>query len=245
MEPQAAELRVIAAAEDLATMLGEDANHTVAAAAMDTRGRIHLGVNVYHFTGGPCAEIVAIGAAATAGAGPLVTIAAVGDRDRGLLAPCGRCRQTLLDLHPDILVALPGDDSSQRSAASATVVPIAALLPTSYRHPDADPLRVLRFNARYAEAVENGSKTVTVRWGESPVVGPALAYFENTDRDPVPIEIHSVEPTPLTELTEAGLGLTGTTTADDYRTSLRGHYPDMPRDATVDVVRFRHSEPCI
>ncbi len=104
---------------------------------------------------------------------------------------------------------------------------------------------MLRFNARYAEAVENGSKTVTVRWGESPVVGPALAYFENTDRDPVPIEIHSVEPTPLTELTEAGLGLTGTTTADDYRTSLRGHYPDIPRDATVDVVRFRHSEPCI
>ena len=36
-------------------------NHTVAAAAYDSAGRIVTGVNVYHFSGGPCAEPVAIG----------------------------------------------------------------------------------------------------------------------------------------------------------------------------------------
>jgi cytidine deaminase len=81
------ELSVIAAAENLAATLGNDPNHTVAAAAMDAAGTIHTGVNVYHFTGGPCAELVALGAAAAAGAGPLLTIAAVGNEGRGLIPP--------------------------------------------------------------------------------------------------------------------------------------------------------------
>ncbi|WGP05119.1 hypothetical protein QFE97_13510 [Bacillus subtilis] len=71
------ELRVIAAAKELVRGLRPDENHTVAAAAMDTVGRIHTGVNVHHFNGGLCAELVAIGTAAAANAGPLVTIAAV------------------------------------------------------------------------------------------------------------------------------------------------------------------------
>src|SRR5690606_24277356 len=117
------ERRVIAAAKELVRSLGPDANRTVAAAAMDTSGRIHTGVNVHHFTGGPCAELVVIGAAAAANAGPLVTIAAVGDRNRGVLAPCGRCRQVLLDLHPDALVVVPDETTGRTSIA-----PIPALL---------------------------------------------------------------------------------------------------------------------
>lgn len=107
MEPLENEQRVIDAAESLARRLGENDNHTVAAAVMDIDGRIHEAVNVYHFTGGPCAELVALGVAATAGAKRLVTIAAAGDSGRGLIPPCGRCRQVLLDQHPDILVAVP------------------------------------------------------------------------------------------------------------------------------------------
>ncbi|GAA1524361.1 hypothetical protein GCM10009690_29730 [Brevibacterium permense] len=64
-----------------------------------------------------------LGAAAALGAGPLVAIAAVGDHDRGLLAPCGRCRQVILDLHPDALVAIP--DTEGRPS----IAPIPALLP--------------------------------------------------------------------------------------------------------------------
>lgn len=58
MRPFDSELRVIEAAEALARILGADPNHTVAAAALDTRGRIHTGVNVYHFTGGSCADLL-------------------------------------------------------------------------------------------------------------------------------------------------------------------------------------------
>ncbi|MFT7764295.1 cytidine deaminase [Clavibacter tessellarius] len=120
--------RVVHAAEALARTLGADAHHTVAAAALDGAGRIHTGANVLHFTGGPCAELVALGAAAAAGAGALVAMAAVGDGGRGVLAPCGRCRQVMLDLHPGILVVMPG-------TAGPTPVPVAELLPGAYARP--------------------------------------------------------------------------------------------------------------
>lgn len=61
-------------------------------------------VNVFHFTGGPCAELVVIGSAAAEGAGDLVEIVAVGDGGRGILSPCGRSRQVLGDYFPKIRV---------------------------------------------------------------------------------------------------------------------------------------------
>lgn len=36
-----------------------DGRHTVGAAVRDADGRIYVGVNLAHFTGGPCAELVA------------------------------------------------------------------------------------------------------------------------------------------------------------------------------------------
>jgi len=50
MDLFSSERRVIETAEALALMLGDDPNHTVAAAALDTNGRIHSAVNVFHFT---------------------------------------------------------------------------------------------------------------------------------------------------------------------------------------------------
>jgi cytidine deaminase len=70
----------------------DDAYHTTAAAARGRCGQIVTGVNVFHFTGGPCAELVVIGRAVAEGVGELKQIVAVGDRDRGILSPCGRCR---------------------------------------------------------------------------------------------------------------------------------------------------------
>lgn len=80
---------LIAAATELAATLGEDPNHSVAAAAMDLRGSIYAGVNNRHFNGGPCAELVVLGWLAHAG--PLATMVAVGDGDRSVISPCGRC----------------------------------------------------------------------------------------------------------------------------------------------------------
>lgn len=60
-------------------------NHTMAAAARAKDGLIVTAVNAYHFTGGPCAELVLIGTAAAQGTYDLDTIVAVGDRDRGVV----------------------------------------------------------------------------------------------------------------------------------------------------------------
>ncbi|MBO1331303.1 cytidine deaminase [Streptomyces sp. VRA16 Mangrove soil] len=100
-------------------------NHTMAAAARARDGRIVTAVNAYHFTGGPCAELVVIGAAAGQGAYELDTIVAVGDRDRGVVPPCGRCRQVLLDYFPGLKVIV-GRDEHVRA------VPVADLLPETY-----------------------------------------------------------------------------------------------------------------
>lgn len=125
MRPSEPDQQVIAAAEARARTLGENANHTVAAAVIDSDGRVHEAVNVFHFTGGPCAELVALGVAATAGAPRLLAIAAAGDGGRGLIPPCGRCRQVLLDQHPDILVAIP-------TADGPVMRPVGELLPDAY-----------------------------------------------------------------------------------------------------------------
>ncbi|MFJ3336021.1 cytidine deaminase family protein [Streptomyces sp. NPDC086766] len=100
-------------------------NHTMAAAGRARDGRIVTAVNAYHFTGGPCAELVLIGTAAAQGVYELDTIVAVGDRDRGVVPPCGRCRQVLLDYFPAIEVIV-GEGDRVRT------VGIADLLPESY-----------------------------------------------------------------------------------------------------------------
>jgi cytidine deaminase len=100
-------------------------NHTVAAAARARDGRIVTAVNAYHFTGGPCAELVLVGTAAAQGVYELDTIVAVGDRDRGVMPPCGRCRQVLLDYFPAIEVIVATNDRTR-------TVAITGLLPDSY-----------------------------------------------------------------------------------------------------------------
>ncbi|WP_354638105.1 cytidine deaminase [Kitasatospora camelliae] len=116
---------LIQAAAEVARTRCRGDNHTMAAAARAADGRIVTAVNAYHFTGGPCAELVLIGAAAAQGAYELDTIVAVGDRDRGVVPPCGRCRQVLLDYFPAVRVIV-GTGDRVRSVA------IADLLPETY-----------------------------------------------------------------------------------------------------------------
>ncbi|MFI2509320.1 cytidine deaminase family protein [Streptomyces sp. NPDC018972] len=100
-------------------------NHTMAAAGRGRDGRIVTAVNAYHFTGGPCAELVLVGAAAAQGIYELETIVAVGDRDRGVVPPCGRCRQVLLDYFPGLKVVVGGGERLR-------AVAVTDLLPESY-----------------------------------------------------------------------------------------------------------------
>ena len=226
------ERRVVETAGRLGATLGTDPNHTVAAATMDTSGRIHTAVNVYHFTGGPCAELVVLGAAAAAGAGPLLTIAAAGDQGRGLIPPCWRCRQAFLDLHPDILVAVPTSSGPQ-------LRPIRKLLPDTYFFPDANARRIVRFNKRYYDDVAAGYKTVTVRYDDPIALGAALFVFEDDDANrTLNGTVTSVERHQLDTLTTDQAKLPVGADVNELRSGLQKHYPDMPDDAEVDVVTF-------
>lgn len=116
---------LIEAAAQVARTRCRGDNHTMAAAGRARDGRIVTAVNAYHFTGGPCAELVLVGAAAAQGVYDLDVIVAVGDRDRGVVPPCGRCRQVLLDYFPALEVIV-GDGARLRT------VLITDLLPESY-----------------------------------------------------------------------------------------------------------------
>lgn len=89
---------------------GEDGIHTMGAAVRAADGRVFTGVNLYHFTGGPCAELVALGAARAAGATELTHIVAVGNHGRGVKSPCGRDRQILADHYPEVRVVVPSSE---------------------------------------------------------------------------------------------------------------------------------------
>lgn len=117
-----ADRTLVERASELVAAHADGDRHTVAAAARDADGRIVTGLNVYHFTGGPCAELVLLGNAAAAGLGRLDTIVAVADCDRGILAPCGRCRQVLFDYQPRIRVIVSFEGRLR-------VLPVEDLLP--------------------------------------------------------------------------------------------------------------------
>ncbi|MFJ9043552.1 cytidine deaminase family protein [Streptomyces sp. NPDC102347] len=125
MQTHDVDQELVAAATDVALTRCRGDNHTMAAAARASDGRIITAVNAYHFTGGPCAELVLVGTAAAQGVYDLRTIVAVGDRGRGIVPPCGRCRQVLLDYFPLIDVVV-GPASHPRA------VPVTDLLPETY-----------------------------------------------------------------------------------------------------------------
>lgn len=104
-----------------------------------------------HFNGGPCAELVVLGTAAAGGCGTpgtLTHMVAVRNDGVTVLSPCGRCRQVLMDLHPDIRVIVdtrtgkkgPPGETGERGAngglGSLRVVSMDELLPFAYRKAD-------------------------------------------------------------------------------------------------------------
>ncbi len=109
--------------------------HMVAAALRGRDGRIwtglHLGTTVGRLS--VCAEAVAVGRAILDGGGGIATVVAVrhpkpeeADRTLAVVAPCGACRELILDYDPDALVILPGPLAPLK-------LPARALLPLPYR----------------------------------------------------------------------------------------------------------------
>lgn len=120
MELTERELQIVADTEQRIGRRSE--RHSVAAAILLDSGEVFAGVDLFHFSGGPCAEIVALGRAMTDSTGRPVTVVAVRKGGKGIVSPCGRCRQVLHDYCPDIQVILAGDDGPVK-------VELADLLP--------------------------------------------------------------------------------------------------------------------
>lgn len=100
----------------------EDGIHTVGCAVL-ADDRMFAGVNLYHFTGGPCAELVTLGTARAQGAREMRCIVAVGNHGRGVLGPCGRDRQVFVDYYPAMRVIMPTLDGP-RSLLAAELLPL-------------------------------------------------------------------------------------------------------------------------
>lgn len=77
----------------------------VAAAILSDNGRIYTGVCIDTACSmGFCAEHAAVAAMITAGDSRILRVVAV-NWDSAILAPCGRCREFMAQVHPDNLTA--------------------------------------------------------------------------------------------------------------------------------------------
>jgi cytidine deaminase len=72
-----------------------------------------------------------LGNAAAAGVKELTHIVAVGNEGRGILNPCGKCRQVLFDYHPNIKVVV-----KEKGAEGQKTVEVRSLLPYLYKDVD-------------------------------------------------------------------------------------------------------------
>lgn len=119
-------------ATELINKKGNKKNCTVAAAAVTLDGSIFTSLNFVHFSGGSCAEVALLARLASEGKNNPIAIVAVGDKSRGVVPPCGPCRQTLIDYYPSIQVVMPGEGGPR-------VVSISELLPQPYVRSANDP----------------------------------------------------------------------------------------------------------
>ncbi|MEV0976832.1 ASCH domain-containing protein [Streptomyces sp. NPDC049915] len=220
---------------------GDGEVHTVGAAVRDVSGRVFGGINLYHFTGGPCAELVALGHARAAGARELAAIVAVGDNGRGVLAPCGRDRQVLLDYHPGIRVLVPTDEGVRS-------ISVAGLLPHSYVWADQEVsgagragtvTQSLAFHRDYLDAVRAGRKTTTVRRRTPVATGPVDLVFELEEDLVLPGVVTAIRHKTVGELTEQDAVADGFRDLATLHDRLRYHYPDIVPGDDIAIVHFR------
>lgn len=240
--PTEEDLELVDFAQRVVETNGDGEVHTVGAAVRDAQGRVFGGINLYHFTGGPCAELVALGHARAAGARELTAIVAVGDRGRGVLAPCGRDRQVLLDHHPGIRVLVPVADGI-RSVAITDLLPHAYVWgehsAASGREPGPAATQSLHFHRDYLDAVRTGRKTTTVRFRDPVETGPVNMVFELDDEVVLSGVVTQITPRSVAELTEADAVADGFRDLAELQERLRFHYPDIKSTDDATIVHFR------
>lgn len=229
------DLELVAAAEAAIAAARDGAVRSVGAAVRSADGSVHVGVNLYHFTGGPCAELVALATARTRGATSIATIVAVGDRGRGVLSPCGRDRQVFVDLYPGLRVIVPTPDGPRS-------IPATSLLPHAYSATTAQRQR-LEFAPDYLDAVRAGTKRATIRRNDSFRLGPADLVFDADAGVVLTGEVTSLVQKRLGEVTLEEARIAGNTDLDHLAARLSRHYPGVTAEDVVTIVGFRLTEP--
>jgi cytidine deaminase len=228
------ELALVERARAVIAGVASDDNHTVAAAAYDSNGQVFTGVNVYHFSGGPCAEPVAMGSAVASGARlPLTTMVAVVADGGGVIPPCGRCRQMLFDYYPKSRVVV-------RVEAGLASVPIVDLLPYAFDRRSVGQ-QVLYLDAGYLDAVRDGSKRTTIRVHDPVNPGPVRFVFVRDDRASTTVDavVTQVVAKPACDLDDDDATRDGFADRGALLAALARHYPGLDLATTVDIVHFR------
>lgn len=108
-------------------------NYRVGAALLTRDGSIFTGCNVENATYGAtmCAERSAVAAMISAGQKAPVACAVV-TQGREPAAPCGICRQVLVEFAPDMKLVLASEDARGRLVAKETAR-LSALFPRAFR----------------------------------------------------------------------------------------------------------------
>ena len=121
--------QAVAAARELIRARAKEGRHHVAATVLTRSGRSYTAVNIDSVLGraAVCAEAVAIGMASTAEPEAEIAFVAAVNRRLVVIAPCGLCRELLLDYGPEALVAVPTDGMEW------TARPLAELMPDAYK----------------------------------------------------------------------------------------------------------------
>lgn len=212
----------------------------MAAALRLQSGAVVLGVNTYHFLGGPCGEISALSnRAATHPSEPVVTVAAVSGPTGAVIAPCGKCRQVLFDIDPAIRCIV-------REANGLVARSVDELLPHAFDwRATSKPQRLYMWEG-YERSIREGSKHQTIRVDDPFQPGEALIVFEKDCGGVVtiPAEIASVQTVARSELSEQDAQRDGFTNLEELHGALDQHYPGLGPEDPVDIVAFTaHTAP--
>jgi cytidine deaminase len=100
---------------------------SVGAALLTDKGNVYVGVCIDTACSmGFCAEHAAAAAMVTAGESRVVKMVAVGSDGRGIMPPCGRCREFISQLHDENL-------DTEVMVQEGVVLPLRDLLPYDWR----------------------------------------------------------------------------------------------------------------
>ena len=230
--------QLVETATAYAKQCNDDNNHTVAAALLTRSGQTVLGLNAFHFLGGPCGEISALANhAATCPEDPIDAIVAVYGPTGQVISPCGKCRQVLFDTDPAIQCVI-------RVSNGLEAATVSELLPHAYDWRATElPQKVFMWEG-YEPAIRDGSKRQTIRVDDPFRPGPAQLVFEKEsgETSTIAATVTSVLATRRCDLTEEQAQRDGFASLAELHQALDMHYPGLEMEDNIDVVTFELSD---